>query len=48
VPVPLRNKVLAEIRAGRTVSVAKLYAGESGEDFTTATEVVELLGDTAR
>jgi len=47
-PAPLREKVLGEIRAGHTVSAAKIYADESGENLTTATEVVELLGETAR
>ena len=47
-PAPLREKVLAEIRDGRSVSAAKTYAQESGEDLTTATEVVELLEETAR
>jgi hypothetical protein len=47
-PAPLREKVLAEIRDGRSVSAAKTYAQESGEDLTTATEVVDLLEETAR
>ena len=48
-PAPLREKVLAEIReGGHSVSAAKTYANESGEDLTTATEVVELLEETAR
>jgi hypothetical protein len=47
-PAPLREKVLAEIRDGRRVSAAKTYAQESGEDLTTATELVELLEETAR
>jgi hypothetical protein len=47
-PAPLREKVLAEIRDGRSVTAAKTYAQESGEDLTTATEVVELLEETAR
>jgi hypothetical protein len=47
-PAPLREKVLAEIREGHSVSAAKTYADESGEDLTTATEVVELLEETAR
>ena len=47
-PAPLRAKVLAEIRDGHTVSAAKTYAQESGEDLTTATEVVDLLEETAR
>jgi hypothetical protein len=47
-PAPLREKVLAEIRDGRTVSAAKTYAQESGEDLTTATEVVELPEETVR
>jgi len=47
-PAPLRAKVLAEIKDGHTVSAAKTYAQESGEDLTTATEVVELLEETAR
>ena len=47
-PPPLRAKVLAEIRDGRSVSAAKTYAQESGEDLTTATEVVDLLEETAR
>jgi hypothetical protein len=42
-PAPLRDKVLAEIKAGREVSAAKLYAAESGESLTTASEVVDLL-----
>jgi hypothetical protein len=47
-PAALRAKILAEIRDGRSVSAAKTYAQESGEDLTTATEVVELLDETAR
>jgi len=47
-PPPLREKVLAQIREGRSVSAAKTYAQGSGEDLTTATEVVELLEETAR
>src|SRR5262249_40484672 len=37
-PAPLRAKVLAEIKEGRSVSAAKTYAQELGEGLTTATE----------
>jgi hypothetical protein len=47
-PASLREKMLADIRGGRSVSAAKTYARESGEDLTTATEVVELLEEAAR
>ena len=47
-PAPLREKLLAEIRDGHSVSATKTYAHESGEDLTTATEVVELVEETAR
>jgi hypothetical protein len=47
-PAPLRDKVLAEIKAGRSVTAAQTYARESGENLTTATEVVEQLEEGAR
>ena len=51
VPVPLREKVLAEIRAGHTASVRRRTPrsrARTGEDLTIATEMVELLEETAR
>jgi hypothetical protein len=47
-PPVLRETVLAEIRAGRPVTAAQTYSRASGEDLTTATDVVELLTETAR
>ena len=47
-PPQLRDTVLAQIRAGHTIEAARTYARASGEDLTTATEVVDLLAERAR
>jgi len=47
-PPALRDTVLAQIKAGRQVEAAQSYARASGEDLTTATEVVDRLAEGAR
>src|SRR5207244_11245689 len=47
-PPELRDTVLAQIKAGHTVEAARTYARTSGEDLTTATDVVDLLAERMR
>ena len=43
-----RERLLALIKAGQTIDASKTYAQESGEDLTTAVDVVELLAEKTR
>ena len=43
-----RDRLLALIKAGQTIDASRMYARESGEDLTTAVDVVELLAESAR
>jgi hypothetical protein len=44
----LRQRLLLLIKADRGIEASKTYARESGEDLTTATDVVELLAESPR
>jgi len=43
-----RERLLALIKAGQRIDASKTYAQESGEDLTTAVDVVELLAEKTR
>jgi len=47
-PAAQRDDIVAQIKAGRRIDAAKSYAQSSGEDLTTATEVVDRLVEGTR
>jgi hypothetical protein len=44
----LRERLLGLIKGGERIEASRTYARESGEDLTTAVDVVELLAESAR